>query len=92
MASTHAKRWITALVAIPVLVLLVSKGGRVPFALLVAVAATVGLLEYYRMVLSRQPAVVKVVGILFGLTLVASFFAGGLPKTFCFRPITAVGT
>jgi len=78
MESAHAKRWVTALVALPVLVLLIGKGGRVPLALLVAVATTVGLLEYYRMALSRQTAAVKVAGILFGLTLVASFFTDGL--------------
>jgi phosphatidate cytidylyltransferase len=54
----HAKRWITALVALPFLIALILKGGPTVFALFVTVAATIALWEYFQMVFaSHQPAV-----------------------------------
>ena len=45
----HRKRWITGIVALPILILLVSAGGP-PFYLLVAAAAVLTLYEYNRAV------------------------------------------
>jgi phosphatidate cytidylyltransferase len=78
MTSAHAKRWVTALVAIPVLVLLVGIGGPIAFSLLVAAAAAAGLLEYYGLLLSGETGAVKLAGIAVGLALLASFFTGEL--------------
>jgi phosphatidate cytidylyltransferase len=44
----HWKRWITALVLVPPLVLLILKGGSALFTLAICVAGTLCLWEYYR--------------------------------------------
>ena len=81
MMSSHLKRWLTALVALPLLTLLIGQGGRTCFALVVGLAAAVGLLEYYALVLSRQTMAMKAAGLAFGLALVASFYLGGQEVT-----------
>jgi phosphatidate cytidylyltransferase len=54
----HLKRWITALVALPLLILLILKGGGALFALAIAAVAVVALWEYFRIVLAdHSPAV-----------------------------------
>lgn len=73
MISSHLKRWLTALVTVPLLVLLIAKGGQTCFAVFVGLAAAVGLLEYYALVLSGATMAVKTAGLAVGLTLVASF-------------------
>jgi phosphatidate cytidylyltransferase len=76
MTSSHSKRWLTALVAVPLLVLVIGKGGRVFFALFVGSVAAVGLLEYYALALSRETTATKAAGLVLGLTLFGSFYAG----------------
>jgi phosphatidate cytidylyltransferase len=76
MTSSHSKRWLTALVAVPLLVLVIGKGGRAFFALFVGLVAAVGLLEYHALVLSRETTATKVAGLILGLTLFGSFYAG----------------
>lgn len=78
MEPAHAKRWGTALVALPLLILLIGKGGRLSFALLVAFAATVGLVEYYHLALSKETRALKVAGIIVSLAMIAFFFTDGL--------------
>lgn len=46
--STHAKRWLTSIIAIPLLFLLIVRGGTFLFAVLISAVAIVGLWEYYR--------------------------------------------
>lgn len=46
----HLKRWITALVALPLLILLIIKGGVVLFTVLIAIIAVLTLGEYFRIV------------------------------------------
>lgn len=81
MKSSHLKRWLTALVLLPLLALLIGKGGRICFALVVGLVAAVGLLEYYALVLSRETMAIKAAGLAFGLALTASFYLGGLRAT-----------
>ena len=45
----HLKRWITGIVALPIIYLLVSAGGMV-FGLMIAAVSLVTLWEYYRAV------------------------------------------
>ncbi len=49
----HLKRWITAIVSVPIVYLLVAAGGSV-FALLIAVVSVVTLWEYYRAVFKPE--------------------------------------
>ena len=46
--TEHLKRWLTSIIALPLLILLIVKGGAVLFALLIAVVAVLALSEYYR--------------------------------------------
>lgn len=46
----HAKRWITGIIAFPLFVWLIFKGGATPFALLIAAASVVGMYEFQRIV------------------------------------------
>jgi len=78
MMSSHLKRWLTALVLLPLLVLLIGKGGRTCFALVVGLAAAVSLLEYYALVLSRETMAIKAPGLVLGLVMLASFYRNGL--------------
>ena len=74
MGSSHLRRWLTAIVAVPLLALLIWKGGGIHFALFVGLAAAVGLLEYYALVLSRETIVTKAAGLVLGLALVVAFY------------------
>ena len=78
MMSSHLKRWITALVVLPLLALLIGKGGRTCFALVVGLVAALGLLEYYALVLSRGMMAMKAAGLVLCLVLLASFYTDGL--------------
>jgi phosphatidate cytidylyltransferase len=49
----HLKRWITGIVAVPIIYLLVSAGGAV-FALLIAAVSVLTLWEYYRAVFNTE--------------------------------------
>ena len=78
MGSSHLKRWLTAIVVLPLLALLIGKGGRTCFAFFVGLAAAVGLLEYYALVLSRETMATKAAGLVLGVALVVSFYTGSL--------------
>ena len=76
----HLKRWITGLIALPILIFLVYKGG-VAFALLISAASVVALWEYYRIVLDPALAAVSSIilgwGYLLGVAIVwAAHWAG----------------
>lgn len=47
----HLKRWITGLTALPFLILLISKGGGLVFAVFISIVSIVALFEYYKIVL-----------------------------------------
>ena len=90
--SSHLRRWLTALVALPLLALLIGKGGRTCFALVIGLAAGVGLLEYYALVLSRATIAIKAAGLAFGLALFASFSLGGPAVTSAVLALALLGS
>jgi len=47
----HFKRWITAIVALPFVVLLIYKGGSILFALFICMVCILALMEYFRIAL-----------------------------------------
>ena len=49
----HLKRWITGIVAIPLLILLIGYGGELLFAIIISIACILALWEYFGIVLSR---------------------------------------
>lgn len=50
----HLKRWITGLVALPLLILLISKSGTIIFAVVISIISIIALLEYFKIVLFPQ--------------------------------------
>jgi len=48
----HLKRWITAVAALPFLILLVLKGGPLLFAIFIGIVSIIALREYHRIVLN----------------------------------------
>ncbi len=49
----HLKRWITAAIGVPILILLICKGGQLLFALFIAVVSVISLWEYFRIVFNK---------------------------------------
>lgn len=81
MSSGHMKRVLTSAVALPVLALVILKGGRTGFTLLVALTAAVGLLEYHALFLPRQTLAAKGIGLILGLGVIGSFYTKGIGAT-----------
>ena len=69
----HLKRWITGIIALPILYLLVWVGGIV-FYLLVAAASIITLWEYYRIVFASdgpfQKRLMPILGLVFAPAIV----------------------
>ncbi len=74
--SAHLKRWLTAAVAVPLLILIVFEGGNACFALFVGLTAALGLLEYYALVFPGKAVAGKWVGLILGLAVILSFCTG----------------
>jgi phosphatidate cytidylyltransferase len=61
----HLKRWLTAIIAVPILILLIGPAPRWMFYAVVCVASLAGLLEYYGIASARLPkAVLWIEGLL----------------------------
>ncbi|MGB5158103.1 phosphatidate cytidylyltransferase [Desulfobacterium sp. N47] len=50
----HLKRWITGLTALPFLILLISKGGSLVFAIFISIVSIIALSEYYSIILHPE--------------------------------------
>ncbi|BBO79291.1 phosphatidate cytidylyltransferase [Desulfosarcina widdelii] len=75
----HLKRWITGIIALPILYLLVWIGGMV-FYLLVAAASIITLWEYYRIVFPSdgpfQERLMPILGLVFAPAIIWAFYDG----------------
>jgi phosphatidate cytidylyltransferase len=60
----HLKRWLTSIVALPLLVYMIASGPRWIFYGLLFAASGVGLLEFFRMTAPQLPSPVKVISVL----------------------------
>jgi len=76
VSSGHTKRVVTAAIAVPMVLLVILKGGQGGMAVLVGLTAAVGLLEYYSLFLPEASALTKGVGLAFGLALTGVFHSG----------------
>ncbi len=74
MSSGHTKRLLTSAVALPLLALIILKGGRTGFALLVGFTAAVGLMEYHALFLPEETPAAKGIGLILGLAVIGSFY------------------
>ena len=57
--TMHLKRWLTAIIAIPILILLIGSGPRWLFYSLICAASLVGLIEYYGITAKGLPPFVR---------------------------------
>ena len=51
--SPHVKRWITALIAVPILFWIIAYGGGESFAVLIMMVSLAGMYEYNRMAFGK---------------------------------------
>lgn len=76
----HLKRWITGVLALPVLTLVIARGGSPLFGLCIAVVAGVALWEYYRIVFHHQndavPQIIPLLGYVTGVGIIGAAYAG----------------
>ncbi|MCK9229286.1 MAG: phosphatidate cytidylyltransferase [Syntrophales bacterium] len=75
--STHLKRWLTALLAVPVLLLLIIFGSEVLFALFIAAIIAAAMMEYNFMVFGAGRPAEKSVTIIIALLVAAAAWSGG---------------
>lgn len=75
--NAHVKRWITGIVAVPLLFSLVFFGGPFLFAAFVALLLAAGMVEYHRMVLGKGRPLEMAEEICAALVLPLSAFIGG---------------
>ena len=74
--TPHMKRWITGIIAIPILFGIIAYGGKEAFAVLIIVASLVGMQEYNRMAFGQGLTLEKVETLIIALfILLAAFFA-----------------
>lgn len=76
MASSHINRWLTALVAVPVLFSLIYYGSREVFDALILLVIMIGMHEYQTMALGPGHKIEKAEGFTFALLIALSFYMG----------------
>jgi phosphatidate cytidylyltransferase len=57
----HAKRWLTGIVAVPILIYLIGPGPRWLFHVLLCAAALLSLNEFYRLIRPRVPSTTRII-------------------------------
>jgi phosphatidate cytidylyltransferase len=87
MVTSHAKRWLSAVVSVPLLVFMILKGGETGFAFLVGLGAAAGLWEYYGLALPSQPPVDRGVSLVLGVSVITSFYVGDMSGAFAMLPL-----
>ncbi len=79
----HRRRWLTALVVLPLLLLVLLKGGRLGFVLVILVVNTLAQWEFLGMFLAAGPTPQRLKSILLGSLLLLSFCTASPPSRFC---------
>jgi phosphatidate cytidylyltransferase len=72
----HLKRWLTGIIALPILIYVIYSDPRWIFYSLLFLVSLVGLMEFYRITASDLPRSVRWCGYLFSLVLFLSIYAG----------------
>lgn len=82
--STHLKRFLTSIIAFPLLCLLIIKGSSPVFAVFIGVVSLITLWEYYRIVFADRPrdvfSPIALLGAISGLMVIASAHAQSAEK------------
>lgn len=80
MKIIPSKRILTALILIPAILLILEKGERIAFFLLVTAAQVLALIEFYNIFSKTGIKVQKYLGILFGIFISYLFYKNRLPE------------
>ncbi len=74
----HLKRWLTAIVAIPVVVYLIGFSPRWLFYIFMFLTGLTGLNEFFRITLNHLPISLKITGMLLSLLLFLTLYTGNV--------------
>ena len=74
--SPHVKRWITALIAVPILFGIIAYGGREFFAVLIMMASLAGMYEYNQMAFGKGVCAEKIVTMASALLILLTAVSG----------------
>ena len=77
--TPHLKRWITGIIAVPILFGVIAYGGEEPFAVLIVLASLVGMGEYNRMAFGRGFTPEKAETLVIALFILLAAFFANLP-------------
>ncbi|MDD5475092.1 MAG: phosphatidate cytidylyltransferase [Syntrophales bacterium] len=80
--DAHLKRWLTALVAVPLLLLIIGYGSELVFFFLIFSVVAAAMVEYTYMVFGVGRPGDKIPAIAIALLIVAAAFTGGVPHIF----------
>lgn len=75
--SAHLKRWLTALLAIPILLVLIGYGSELVFALFIAAIVAAAMAEYSSMVFGGGRPAEKSLSIIIALLVITAAWSGG---------------
>ena len=74
----HFKRWITAIVALPLVVLLIYKGGSILFAIFICMVCILALVEYFRIAFNKSESSdsfsFQILAYVFGLMIIPAAY------------------
>ncbi len=85
------QRWITAAVAVPVILVVIIYGNEAVFALFITVLALIGLAEYNKMALPAEKKSEKLQVLAAGFLIMASAYAGGIDLLIALVTLTVIG-
>ncbi len=77
--TPHMKRWITGIVAVPLLFGIIVFGGETAFSVLIIFASLVGVQEYNRMAFGQDLSLEKMETLIISLFILLTAFSGNLP-------------
>jgi len=80
----HSRRWLTALFALPLLLLALLKGGRLGLVLVILLVNALAQWEFLGMFLPESPRPQRLKSILLGSLLLLSFCTVSPPAAFCY--------
>ena len=75
----HAKRWITGIVAVPLLIALILRGSSFLFSAVIAMVILWGVCEYNVMIFKEKHSLEKAEGLIVGVFVPLSAYLGGVP-------------
>lgn len=80
----HSRRWLTALVVLPLLLLVLFKGGRIGLVLVILAVSALAQWEFLGMFFPEGPKTQRLKSILLGSLLVLSFCTASPPGDLCY--------